>query len=81
MTNQSIDSADMLLKRHGKNNKMIISGDIEQIHQCGLSTKNNGLAYAKTLCTGLPMVAQITLQDDEIVRDDFVKEIIKRQHK
>ena len=77
---QSIDSADMLLKRHGKNNKMIISGDIEQIHQCGLSTKNNGLVYAKTLCTGLPMVAQITLQDDEIVRDDFVKEIIKRQH-
>ena len=76
---QTPDQADMLLKRIAKNCKVVISGDIKQIHQHGLSKQNNGLSYAKQLCTGLPMVAQIELKDIEVVRSDFVQAIVERQ--
>lgn len=76
---QTPDQADMLLKRVAKDSKVIISGDIKQIHQHGLSKQNNGLSYAKQLCLGLPMVAQIELKDIEVVRSEFVQAIVARQ--
>lgn len=76
---QTPDQADMLLKRVAKDSKVIISGDIKQIHQHGLSKQNNGLSYAKQLCSGLPMVAQIELKDIEVVRSEFVQAIVARQ--
>ena len=76
---QTPDQADMLLKRIAKDSKVIISGDIKQIHQHGLSKQNNGLSYAKQLCSGLPMVAQIELKDIEVVRSEFVQAIVTRQ--
>lgn len=76
---QNPEQADMLLKRIGKSCKIVISGDIRQIHQRGLSKQNNGISYAKQLCTNLPMVAQIELQPCEVVRSDFVQAIVKRQ--
>lgn len=76
---QTPDQADMLLKRIAKDSKVIISGDIKQVHQHGLSKQNNGLSYAKQLCSGLPMVAQIELKDIEVVRSEFVQAIIARQ--
>lgn len=76
---QTPDRADMLLKRIAKDSKVIISGDIKQVHQHGLSKQNNGLSYAKQLCSGLPMVAQIELKDIEVVRSEFVQAIVARQ--
>ena len=76
---QTPDQADMLLKRIAKYSKVIISGDIKQVHQHGLSKQNNGLSYAKQLCSGLPMVAQIELKDIEVVRSEFVQAIVARQ--
>ena len=76
---QTPDQADMLLKRIAKDSKVIISGDIKQVHQHGLSEQNNGLSYAKQLCSGLPMVAQIELKDIEVVRSEFVQAIVARQ--
>ena len=76
---QTPDQADMLLKRIAKDSKVIISGDIKQVHQYGLSKQNNGLSYAKQLCSGLPMVAQIELKDIEVVRSEFVQAIVARQ--
>ena len=76
---QTPDQADMLLKRIAKDSKVIISGDIKQIHQHGLSKQNNGLSYAKQLCSGLTMVAQIELKDIEVVRSEFVQAIVARQ--
>lgn len=76
---QTPDQADMLLKRIAKDSKVIISGDIKQVHQHGLSKQNNGLSYAKQLCLGLPMVAQIELKDIEVVRSEFVQAIVARQ--
>lgn len=76
---QDPEQADMLLKRIGKSCKVVISGDIRQIHQRGLSKQNNGISYAKQLCTNLPMVAQIELQPCEVIRSDFVRAIVKRQ--
>ena len=76
---QTPDQADMLLKRIAKDSKVIISGDIKQVHQHGRSKQNNGLSYAKQLCSGLPMVAQIELKDIEVVRSEFVQAIVARQ--
>ena len=76
---QTPDQADMLLKRIAKESKVVISGDIKQVHQHGLSKQNNGLSYAKQLCSGLPMVAQIELKDIEVVRSEFVQAIVARQ--
>ena len=76
---QAPDQADILLKRVAKDSKVIISGDIKQIHQHGLSKQNNGLSYAKQLCSGLSMVAQIELKDIEVVRSEFVQAIVARQ--
>ena len=76
---QTPDQADMLLKRIAKDSKVVISGDIKQVHQHGLSKQNNGLSYAKQLCLGLPMVAQIELKDIEVVRSEFVQAIVARQ--
>ena len=76
---QTPDQADILLKRIAKDSKVIISGDIKQVHQHGLSKQNNGLSYAKQLCSGLPMVAQIELKDIEVVRSEFVQAIVARQ--
>lgn len=76
---QTPDQADMLLKRIAKDSKVVISGDIKQVHQHGLSKQNNGLSYAKQLCSGLPMVAQIELKDIEVVRSEFVQAIVARQ--
>ena len=77
---QSISQADMLLKRTGKNCKLIISGDINQIHQDGLNRYNNGISYTKRICHGLPMVALVTLTPDEVIRSEMVQMIAKRQH-
>jgi Predicted ATPase related to phosphate starvation-inducible protein PhoH len=76
---QTPDQADMLLKRIAKDSKVVISGDVKQIHQHGLSKQNNGLSYAKQLCSGLPMVAQIELKDIEVVRSEFVQAIVAKQ--
>ena len=76
---QSPDQADMLLKRIGQKCKVVISGDVHQIHQAGLTTHHNGMIYAKRLCHDLPMVAQVELRSCEVVRSDFVKAITARQ--
>ena len=71
--------ADTLLKRLGTNVKVIIAGDIEQVHQEGLNRQNNGISFIKHYITDLPMVAQISLGKGEVVRSEFVKDYIARR--
>ena len=71
--------ADTLLKRLGANGKIIITGDIEQIHAAYLDRQNNGLVYARRLLMGSPMVAQVTFVESEVVRHPLVREIAERQ--
>ncbi len=76
---QSPRQADTLIKRQGEEGKVIIAGDIEQLHSPYLDKYNNGLVYASRLYFDNPRVAQVTLTADEVVRSGIVRDIVKRQ--
>ena len=78
---QDKTKAQTLVSRIGKESKIIITGDIEQVHAPYLDQDNNGLVHAKKMLTGLPTTAQIELKDDEIVRHPLVRQIIKSHGK
>lgn len=76
---QNRRQADTLLKRLGDRGKIIVTGDIEQIHSMYLDHDNNGIVYARELVKDDPMVAQVTFTEEEVVRHPFVKMITQRQ--
>ncbi len=76
---QNIAQADTLIKRIGTNGKIIITGDIEQIHAPYLDHLNNGLVYATRQLFNSEMVAQVCFTDDEVIRHPLVKLIARRQ--
>ncbi len=76
---QNISQADTLIKRIGMNGKIILTGDIYQIHAPYLDESNNGLVYAARLLYDIPMVAQVRLTEEEVERHQLVQEITKRQ--
>lgn len=77
---QNRSQADTLIKRIGKEGKIVITGDISQIHAAYLNRDNNGLNYARQALIDLPMVAQVNFTEDEIVRHPLVREVAKRQN-
>lgn len=76
---QNAMQADTLVKRIGKKGKIVLTGDIEQIHAPYLDRDNNGLVYASHLLIDNPMVAQVHFTEDEVVRHPLVKMVAKRQ--
>ena len=76
---QNVSQADTLIKRIGREGKIVLTGDIYQIHAPYLDETNNGLSYASHLLYDHPMVAQVCLTDEEVVRHPLVKEVAKRQ--
>lgn len=75
---QNRTQARTLLTRLGTGGKMIITGDVEQIHAAYLDRDNNGLTFARNLLKGLPGVAQVTFTEDEVIRSPLVQAIIQR---
>lgn len=76
---QSPSQADMLIKRLGTCGKMIISGDIKQIHAPYLDENNNGIVYASRELYNNPLVARVSLLEKEVERHELVKMIAERQ--
>lgn len=76
---QNVAQADTLVKRIGMNGKIVLTGDVGQIHSPYLDKFNNGLVYASKLLKDNPMVAQVHFTEDEVVRHALVKEIARRQ--
>lgn len=78
---QDLEESTTLIERLGKDGKMIITGDIKQIHakDKGLDEAHNGIVYAKKACMNNPAVALVDLHQNEIVRHDLVREIVRRQ--
>ena len=76
---QNSRQADTLIKRIGESGKIILTGDVEQVHAPYLDKTNNGLVYATRQLYDLPMVAQVNFTEDEVIRNDLVKEVVKRQ--
>jgi len=76
---QNSTEADTLIKRIGIDGKIIITGDIEQVHATYLDRENNGLVYAKQQLMDLPMVAVISFTEEEVVRHPLVRIVAQRQ--
>lgn len=76
---QSISQADTLIKRLGTKGKIIITGDIEQIHAPYIDATSSGLVYASRMLMDSPYVAQVCFTEDEIMRHPLVKMIAIRQ--
>lgn len=76
---QSASQADTLIKRLGTDGKIIITGDIEQIHAPYIDSSSSGLAYASRQLLDSPMVAQVCFTEDEVIRHPLVKMIAMRQ--
>jgi len=78
---QSVSQADTLLKRLGREGKIIVIGDIEQIHAPYIDRSSSGLEYASRLLMDSEMVAQVCFTEDEVIRHPLVKLITMRQKK
>lgn len=76
---QNITQADTLIKRLGMEGKIIITGDIYQVHAPYLDTNNNGIVYATQLLYDNPMVAKVQFNEEEVVRHPLVKMIAEKQ--
>lgn len=78
---QTVVQADTLIKRLGADGKIVITGDIGQIHAPYIDGTSSGLAYASRQLMDDPMVAQVCFIEEEVVRHPLVKMIAKRQKK
>lgn len=78
---QSPSKADMLMKRLGKQSKMVFTGDIKQIHAPYLDEHNNGIVYVSREFYNDPEVARVSLLAKEVERHGLVKRIAERQEK
>ena len=78
---QNVSQADTLIKRLGTDGKIIIIGDIEQIHALYIDPSSSGLAYASRQLMDSPMVAQVCFTEDEVIRHPLVKMVAMRQKK
>lgn len=76
---QSISQADTLIKRLGVDGKIIITGDLDQIHAPYIDPTSSGLVYASRILMGSPLVAQVCFIDDEVIRHPLVKMVATRQ--
>lgn len=76
---QNISQADTLIKRLGADGKIIITGDLGQIHAPYIDPSSSGLAYASRMLMDSPLVAQVCFTEDEVIRHPLVKMVAKRQ--
>ena len=76
---QNATQMDTLIKRLGAEGKIIITGDVEQIHAPYLDQTNNGLVYAQRLLLGSTRVAQTCFVEEEVIRHPLIREIAERQ--
>ncbi|MBR2836776.1 PhoH family protein [Candidatus Saccharibacteria bacterium] len=78
---QSPSQADMLIKRIGHDGKIVITGDVKQIHAPYLDKFNNGIVYASRELYDSPLVARVSLLKNEVERHELVRMIAARQAK
>ena len=76
---QNVAQADTLIKRIGQHGKIILTGDINQIHAPYLDAGNNGITYATRQLYDNSMVAQVCFTEEEVVRHPLVQAIAERQ--
>ena len=76
---QNAKQADTLIKRIGADGKIVLTGDVRQIHSAYNDQSNNGLVYASKLLFDNPLVAQVNFVESEVIRHPLVKMIARKQ--
>ena len=67
-----------IITRAGKNTKIILLGDPNQIDRPFLDERTNGLSYASEHMKGSPLCWQITFSADECERSELAMDAIQR---
>ena len=67
-----------IITRAGKDTKIILLGDPNQIDKPFLDERTNGLSYAAKYMKGSPLCWQITLSADECERSNLAMDAIQR---
>lgn len=73
--------ADTLITRLGDDGKIVLTGDVEQIHAAYLDKGNNGLVFAIEEAKDDPAVAIVHFNPDEVVRHSLIRRIMERRQK
>lgn len=68
----------LFLTRLGENVKVVVDGDREQ---SDIAPAPNGLREVSRILSSLPQVGRVEFSEDDIVRSDFMKSIIKAYRK
>ena len=74
---QNITAATTMITRLGEGAKLVLSGDIDQIHAPHINRGNSGLTYASAILKGNPMAAQVTFLENEVKRSEFVRSVVE----
>lgn len=77
--NATREQLKMFLTRIGTGSKMVINGDVTQIDLPG--GKRSGLLKARDILDGIDDIAFVYLTEQDVVRHDLVKKIIKAYEK
>ncbi|NCB93525.1 MAG: PhoH family protein [Clostridia bacterium] len=67
-----------IITRAGRNTKIILLGDPNQIDRPFLDARTNGLCYAAKIMKGSPLCWQITLAAEECERSELAMDAVKR---
>ena len=67
-----------IITRAGKNTKIILLGDPNQIDRPFLDERTNGLSYAAEHMKGSPLCWQLTMTAEECERSELAMEAVKR---
>lgn len=76
--NTTPDQIKGIITRAGKDTKIILLGDPNQIDRPFLDERTNGLSYASEHMKGSPLCWQITMNTDECERSALAMEAVKR---
>ena len=77
----SLRQSDTLITRPDTKSKIVITGDVAQVHADYLDHNNNGIVYVCNLMKGAPMVARCHFTEDEVMRNPLVQWIIQQKAK
>jgi PhoH-like ATPase len=67
-----------IITRAGRDTKIIILGDPNQIDKPFLDDRTNGLSYAAKYMKGSPLCWQITMSAEECERSELAMDAVKR---
>lgn len=76
--NMTPSQAFGIISRAGKNCKIILAGDPEQVDNPHLNSRTNGLSYASEMMKGSPLCWQVSFTEDECERSPLAFEAIMR---